>query len=39
MVLDFEEEFKIDVPEEDIEQIQTIEGAIRYIRRRMDDAR
>ncbi len=39
MVLDFEEEFQIDVPEEDIEQIQTVQGAIGYIRRRMVKAR
>lgn len=36
LVMEFEDEFDINIPDEDAEKIQTVGDAINYIQKRMD---
>jgi acyl carrier protein len=38
LVMAFEEEFGVDIPDEDAEQMRTVGDAIKYLKEHMDDA-
>jgi acyl carrier protein len=38
LVMAFEEEFGIDIPDEDAEQLRTVGDAVEYMKNRSDDA-
>ncbi|MFN8140565.1 MAG: acyl carrier protein [Fimbriimonadales bacterium] len=38
LVMGFEDEFSIDIPDEDVEKIKTVKDAVDYISKKLDEA-